>query len=392
MQSHQNDQPGLQAQLASTESYLVQDPHNPSLLARMIDLCLDAGEPARALRHAEAAVARYPDDKFLAYRHGVALMSLLRWADALAVLAPLAATDHDVNLATSVATCQMMLGRPAEVLVTLAPYGADPAAAVAADAQPLPAAAVTLLVRAYHHLGAVDVALAVIAAQRARLSGDAAFAGAAALASLDAGLLDDARAFSAAAAAASAGGATLESQVVDATIALADTDSDAAIAGFEAVLARRPDEGRSWSGLGMSNLLKRDFGKAGPQLEQAALLMPAHIGTWHALGWCRIFQHDLAAADQAFARALELDRNFGETHGAMAVVAAMRGQRDAAQAAAARAIGLDKNSLAARYAQMILAGDTLDPERFRALAMRLLRQHQTLSGESLADVVRRNAL
>jgi tetratricopeptide (TPR) repeat protein len=380
----QPDHTTLSAQLANTEAYLAADPGNAPLLARAIDLCLELGDPARALPHADAASAAMPGDPFLAYRHGIVLMALREWGTARAILAPLAARERDVNLATSAATCAMMQNDAGAVLATLAPFEADPG---------LPGAAVILLVRAHHHSADLERALAVVSAHRERMLGDAAFCGAAALACLDAEQLDEAAAFSTAARAAAAaqGGSTLEADVTSATIALAHTDPDTAAAGFETVLAAHPNEGRSWSGLGLANLLRRDLPAAGPQLEQAVQLMPGHIGSWHALGWCRIFEGDYAAARQAFETALDLDRNFAESHGGLAVVAALTGQREEAADAAQRALGLDRTSLAARYAQMVLAGDTLDPDRFRTLALRLLRGHRTPGGESLADVALRSA-
>lgn len=380
MPSQQSTPADPHAQLASTEAYLATDPDNAHLLARAIDLSLDVGEPERALRHAEAATGAHPDDPFLAYRRGLALMGLARWNEARAILAPLAATATDLNLAHSAATCAMMVGEHAAVLAMLAPFRDEPM---------LPGAVVALLVRASHHSGDLDSALALIAAHRTRLADDGDFAAAAALACLDAGQFDDAAGFSAAARAL--GHAPIEALVVDATLALANADTAAAVAGFEAVLARRPEEARSWSGLGMASLLKRDLGAAGPQLEHAVKLMPTHIGSWHILGWCRIFEGDLGAAEQAFQTAMVLDRNFAESHGGLAVVAALCGNRDAAEAAAKRALALDRTSLAARYAQMVLAGDTADPVRFQAIALRILRGHRTPTGESLADTVLRHA-
>ena len=155
------------------------------------------------------------------------------------------------------------------------------------------------------------------------------------------------------------------------------------------MLAKKPDEGRSWSGLGMASLLQRDLAGAAVQLEQAVKFMPKHIGTWHALGWCRLFAGDQNGAAQAFETALGLDRNFGESHGGMAVVAAIRGERAAAEGSIDRAMRLDPQGLSARYAQMVLSGQTSDPERFRAIAHRLMSSHKTLSGEDLSTVVKR---
>jgi Flp pilus assembly protein TadD len=115
--------------------------------------------------------------------------------------------------------------------------------------------------------------------------------------------------------------------------------------------------------------------------------MPSHIGTWHLLGWSRILGRELDGARSAFDTALGLDRNFGESHGGMAVVLALQGQREQAEAAIERALGLDRDSLAARYAQMVLSGQTEDPERFRQLARRLMQTRQGAFGRTLSDLI-----
>ena len=61
------------------------------------------------------------------------------------------------------------------------------------------------------------------------------------------------------------GAAPIEAMVVGATVALAHTDPDLAIARFGEVLERYPREGRSWSGLGMASLLKHDLPAAAVQ-------------------------------------------------------------------------------------------------------------------------------
>ncbi len=248
--------------------------------------------------------------------------------------------------------------------------------------------AVTLLVRAYHHVGDFDAGSALVDAHRERLAGDAVFLAAASLLYFDEGKVEQSAALSDAA--LLLGARPIEALVVNASLALGRTDAATAIERFNEVLAVNPREGRSWSGLGMASLLRRDLAGAAVQLEQAVRYLPQHIGTWHALGWCKLFSQDLEGAAQAFQTALGLDRNFGESHGGVAVVAAMRGERDVAEAAIERAVRLDPEGLTARYAQMILSGQTADPERFKAIADRLLRGRKTLSGESVADVVLRH--
>ncbi len=380
MQSTVRAQHDPSQRLGQIEQYLNVDPGNRELLAQAIDLALAAGDVTRATVHADAADHWFSGDPFFMFRRANVLVAQHRWDEAAPLYGAVLRVHADPNVAYSLADCQVRLGRHADACATMAAFRAAP---------DLAAAAVTLLVRAAHHLGDFEGGNALVDAHRARLADQPSFLAAASLLYLDQGNIGEASALSAAALAA--GHRPVEALVVHATLALGASDADVAVARFNEVLAMHPHEGRSWSGLGMANLLRRDLGVAGEQLEQALKYMPAHIGTWHALGWCRLFSDDVTGAQSAFRSALELDRNFGESHGGMAVIAAVRGDTAAAQAAVERAIRLDPEGLSARYAQVLMRGETADPERFKAIAYRLLRGRQALNGESLADVVRRNA-
>jgi hypothetical protein len=96
---------------------------------------------------------------------------------------------------------------------------------------------------------------------------------------------------------------------------------------------------------------------------------------------------DLQQAEQTFAQVLAMDRNFGESHGGLAVVHALQGKKAQAAEGAERALRLDPESLAAVYARMVLSGDTHDPTRFKKLALRLLSARSGPFGGSLADAV-----
>jgi tetratricopeptide (TPR) repeat protein len=369
-------------QLERSEGYLAVDPANPELLARVIDLSLAAGQHERAARHVQAALERFPADAFFQARLGAVHLAGQRWADAAAVFEDLLARHADINLAYNLAYAYQWQGRHADAFGVMSAYS---------EAPELTPAMATLLVRTLHHLGEGARAIALAQARMARCQGDAVFLAATSLVCLDAGDLELAEQLSAAALALGEqqgpGQAPLEALVVGGSLALARTDSDTAIARFQQVLAQNPREGRSWSGIGTASLLKRDLPAAQQQLGQAAALMPAHIGTWHLLGWSHILGRQLDAARAAFETALGLDRNFGESHGGMAVILALQGEREQAEAAIARAIGLDPEGLAARYAQMILSGQTEDPVRFRALAGRLLSSRQGAFGQNLGELL-----
>ncbi len=364
--------------LARAESYLASDPSNVELLGMAIDLSLAVGDIARAASHAVSARAHHPSNPFIAYRYGHTLIAQGNWREAAPLFAALLATNPHTNVAYSLANCQLRAGEYADALQTLAPFREDPG---------LPPEALTLMLRAMHHLGDFDGASALAQAQAARMSADTDFLAAASLLHLDNGQLEQAA--SMATQALSQGKRPVEALVTSATIALASAQTNLAIERFNEVLSQNPSEGRSWSGLGTASLLRRDLSGARVQLKQAVRFMPGHIGSWHALGWCQLFEQDVDAAERSFSTALALDRNFAENHGALAVVAAHKGARAAANEAIERALRLDPGCLSARYAQMMLNGQTSDPERFKAIAYRFLSGHKTPSGESARQVVER---
>lgn len=364
-------------QLERSEGYLAIDPDNQELLARVIDLSLAANDVERAMRHAQTALQRYQDDAFFLSRLGTVHLASQQWTEAALVFEQLLARHADLNLAYNLAYAYVWQGRHADAYAAMLPY---------LEAPELTPAMVTLMVRAMHHLGEGARAVALADAHLARCGDDATFLAAASLVCFDEGKLEQAEQLSAAALAL--GRAPIEALVTSGSLALGRIDSDTAIAQFQQALALNPVEGRSWSGLGTASLLKRDLPAAQQQLEQAVKHMPGHIGTWHLLAWSRIFAGQLDGALAAFKTALSLDRNFGESHGGVAVAQAMQGQREAAAASIDRALGLDGESLSARYAQMILAGQTEDPVRFRALAMRLLSSRQGAFGQNMADLLK----
>jgi tetratricopeptide (TPR) repeat protein len=362
------------SQLERTESYLAADPDNVRLLAAVIDQALAAGLAERAASHAEAALARHPDDDVLAARLGNVMLAQGRHAEAAALFDALLARRPDPVLAFNAAYARHMQGLHGEALALLQPH-----------AGALPPQGVLLLARVLHLEGDPEQALAVALRERARCGDDPALLAVASLAALDSNDLDQARALADAALEGPARPA--EALVTAGSLALARMDGEAADALLHEVVAARPEEGRAWSALGMGSLLRRDLRAARTQLETALRFLPAHIGTWHSLGWCLLFDGDRAGARAAFEHALGLDRNFGESHGGLAVVLALSGERDAAERAVERALGLDPQGLAARYAQMVLGGQTEDPERFRQLARRLMQTRQGAFGRTLADLM-----
>lgn len=148
-----------------------------------------------------------------------------------------------------------------------------------------------------------------------------------------------------------------EAGLVRGTVALWSQRVQESTAAFERVLARHPESGRAWLGLGQNVMLRGDVPVARSMLERAVTEMPDHIGTWHALAWCQLLEGDLAGAKHSFDKAFALDRTFGETHGGFALVHALRFERKEAEESIKRATRLDPQGRAARYAQSVLLLD-----------------------------------
>jgi tetratricopeptide (TPR) repeat protein len=244
-----------------------------------------------------------------------------------------------------------------------------------------------LWIRCLHFLGDVEPAMSFARTHETRCASDAGFLSSAALAYFDGEAFEDAARASRAALALAPG--SVEALIVRGSLALGRADAPAALADFEEALQRKPNEGRAASGLGMARLLAGDPAGSREVLRQAIEHMPTHIGTWQSLGWACIALQAWDEAGAAMGRALELDRNFGESHGAVAVVAALTGQREAAQASIERALRLDPNGLSARYAQMVLSGEAADPTRFEQAARRVLSSRSLPGGLTVADLLRR---
>jgi Tfp pilus assembly protein PilF len=159
------------------------------------------------------------------------------------------------------------------------------------------------------------------------------------------------------------------------------------------VLERSPDNARAWVGLGTAALLGQDFAGAKSALRRGVEHMPGHVGSWHLLAWTELMTGEIDEAERLFARSFELDRNFAETHGALATIAAMRGDRESALRSTEVAKRLDSECLSAKYAQSVLARAAGDAEQARELIVSTIAgmtaEAKTPLAELLASFTRR---
>ena len=349
------------------EGFLRSDASNLVLRSDAFGLALRSGQWDRAAAHLAAARHAAPGDAAWALRQGDLLLAQRRYDEArvhleqLALLAEPGAQFASV-VAYNLAFIDFRQGRFDDAVRRL-----EPRMQGAGDGHEQ-----QLWLRALHQAGAVARACdwAQAHERTGQLTPEAA--GIAALAAVDRGDFAVAQRWAHLAESAP----TAESHVASATLALTQREPAAALHYADLALQLRPDDGRALSVRGFAGMLAGSFAEALADFQRALAAMPAHIGTWQGLGWTQLLQRDFPGAQASFERALALDRNFAESHGALACALAMQGRADAAKDHIALAQRLDKACAASRYAQSILTGEAQDAQAVQRLAQQLLsRRH-----------------
>lgn len=169
-------------------------------------------------------------------------------------------------------------------------------------------------------------------------------------------------------------------------IALERQEHRLAAESFGTVLQGEPENGRAWSGLAFAHMLGLDMAAAKQAFLKAVQFMPDHIGTWHGLAWLQIMDNDLAGAQQSFDKAMALDRNFGETHGGLAVIAALQGRTEDAQRLAQVGRRLNPQGFSAPYAESLLLVRAGQGEKAGEIVNRLLDSSVVEGGLSTREL------
>ena len=359
----------LPRRLELLERYLREDPSNGALLADACDEAIAGGAHDRALAHLQAAAALGLQTPAWRVRRAHLHMARHEWAPAREVLETLLAEQGaQPALAHDLAYVHFRAGDREACCRILQPWVTADGMDRIDDATR--AALQSLWLRALHHLRRLDEAREWVAGQRARTALTPQAAGVASLVAVDAD--DFAQASTLSQQALDAGVAGTEALVARACIAIAQGENGLAQALLHRALELQPEDGRTLSTLGMASLQAQDLASARRQFARAVQALPDHIGTWHGLGWACLLLGDTAAALEAFQRALALDRNFGESHGAVGLALLASGRPAEAEHHLARAERLDARGLTAAYARSVQQGEAGDVQAVRALARRLL--------------------
>jgi len=341
--------------------FLKLDSDNPNLLAEVADYYIKQGDIDEASSYVERGLKTSPEHQSLIFVKGTLAIASNNPDEAIKTLEQL---KFDIGTAQEV---RYNLAY-AHLLNSESLLARDELLPIINEPQVIPAV-LLLFARVCHHLGEMDDAEKYADEYLKQYPSDAEALGVMALIKLDVEAED---ASEWAEKALSLNENNLEGLVTKGNVALTNLDKFDAEPYFERAVAAHGKSGRAHAGLGLVHMSNMKLENARDELEKAVNYMPGHIGTWHALAWCQILEGDLNAGKQSFEKANDVDRNFGETYGGLAVIAAMEGKTDQARELSKKALGLDGQSFSARYAQSLIIANAGGEERATKMIEKIL--------------------
>jgi tetratricopeptide (TPR) repeat protein len=359
-------------------SWLRHDPDNAGLYRECATLALAIKQFDVLLELATQALARNPTDTALLFDRANAEIGRRDYPAALATLAGIepATEEQRHAIAANQAVCHYCLNEYEQALPLL--LGGYQRGQRGADW-------LFMLVRASHHVGQLDEAVAIAKENAEAGAQSALLAGAYALMFLDAGDAGAAARWSATALRLDP--RSIDGAITEGTLALMRLQIERAERHFNTVLEAAPENGRAWLGLGTLAMLQTDLKLATQHFQRALQSMPAYVGGWHMLGWAQLMQRDLVAAEQSLNHALTLDRNFAETHGTLAALDAMKGDIASAKQRLTVAQRLDPRSLSTHFAAALLADPTLKSSQSQHIIQQTLLKMAGEDGSALGKLL-----
>jgi len=192
-----------------------------------------------------------------------------------------------------------------------------------------------------------------------------------------------------AAACAAKGGDHPDALATLGTLALGRERATEALDLFDRALERNQQVPRAWVGRGLARLLTGATPEAAADIDRGAEMFGDHLGSWIAAGWAHFVNKDLAAARARFETALELDPNFAETHGSLAVLDVMAGDLEGAREKSEIALRLDRQCYSAALARSLLAAGAGDQETARRIYEKAIDTPVDGSGRTIAQALAR---
>ena len=367
-------------QLARLLEHLANDRGNKLLAFRVIDLSLEENRLDQVDQILQQTAQHWPDDAGLLNRRAMAALRRNNPKAAITDLEKIvAAGNADAPVRYNLGYACYMAGEFIKTRAALEP--------VLTDVDKIPVLA-PLYVLCLQQLGEFDAAIAYAEQRLQATPDDAELQGVLALLYFDAEKdLNACRRYVATALAKQPNHPM--ALVAASSLAVMDENPDEALALAQRIVQRNPNDGRAWACIGLAYLFHRDLKAAQQALERAVQTMPGHIGTWHLLAWSQLLQNDIDGAEASFNKARDIDRNFGETHGGLAIVAYLRGDKERAKAQADRARRLAPTNMSQHYLKLLQLQDNGDDAGVRRYLEDTLKRKTGFKDDNLLDLARR---
>lgn len=175
-------------------------------------------------------------------------------------------------------------------------------------------------------------------------------------------------------------------------LSLGDDQSAEARDLFTKALAMNSKSPRALIGMGLTDLSDGNIPRAAENLERGAELFDSHVGSWIAAGWAQLLEGDRLKAEASFRRACDLDHNFAESQGSLAVLLLLTDREEEGRLLAGIARRLDPKSLTGSLAFAIALARDGNGEKATAIIERALTTPITNEGKTLAQAMSRLAL
>ncbi|WP_448214110.1 tetratricopeptide repeat protein [Colwellia sp. MEBiC06753] len=155
----------------------------------------------------------------------------------------------------------------------------------------------------------------------------------------------------------------IEALIVTANIAFNKGQFDVSkeIVGRASICANK--EGRIYLIKAQLAMVEGDVKSAKHNIKIAISFMRDHIGSFHILGWCELLEQNIHDAKLAFENALLIDRNFADSHAALAIVQALFGDLQLAEKSNELALKLNPKSETAKFAQFFIIRLRMESKR-----------------------------
>ncbi len=173
------------------------------------------------------------------------------------------------------------------------------------------------------------------------------------------------------------------------TLALGEERATEALDLFDRALERSQQVPRAWVGRGLARLLTGATPEAAADIDRGAEMFGDHLGSWIAAGWAHFVNKDMAAARARFETALDLDPNFAETHGSLAVLDLLEGNSESARERSEIALRLDRLCYSAALARSLLAAGAGDQETARRIYEKAIDTPVDGSGRTIGQALAR---